>query len=93
MADVIVNGINYRCGACGRRWRGDVTHTCAEPGCPADAPMPEREIDFASGAAEEVADDYGLTLEDFEGRAPSGKTGLTVADVRELADELGLEAE
>lgn len=93
MANVIVNGLNFRCTACGRIWRGEPTHTCAEPDCPADVAVPERDIDFASDEAGELALELGLTLDDFDGYVPSGKTGLTVADVSEVAKILGIEVD
>jgi hypothetical protein len=42
------------------------------------------EVDFASAAAAELADELNLPAEAFSGLTPSGKTGFTLADVRRL---------
>jgi hypothetical protein len=52
----------------------------------AEGYVPLADIEFASGAAEELAVDAGLTAEDFSGAEPSGETGYTKPDVEELTE-------
>lgn len=40
-------------------------------------------------AAQQRADELGLTAEDFKRRRPSGKTGFTVGDVERIAEARG----
>ena len=42
---------------------------------------------FASPAAEQLANDEGLTEDDFDGVEPSGATGYTKSDVEKVASE------
>lgn len=49
-------------------------------------PAASLSVNFASDAATELADDAKLTDTDFAGVEPSGTTGFTVADVREIID-------
>lgn len=44
-------------------------------------------VDFASDSAAELAAEHKLTNDAFVNRSPSGKTGFTVADVREVIRE------
>lgn len=41
-------------------------------------------VDFASTAAKDEAVRAGLTAKDFRGKKPSGASGFTAADVREI---------
>jgi hypothetical protein len=43
-------------------------------------------VEFASSQARALAEEHSLGPGDFQGRQPSGSSGFTVADVREIAE-------